>query len=338
MSLKTVQQKIHIPTWATYLISDYSDWDRNPQPVAADVMEITLPSDAYFEYAFLDAAGEQRADPTNDQKAENLWYYPTARVLATPDYAPDYYSPLVRDTPVKKLEAKPARARLESNLMKQVYRLILYTPKGHEDASLPVLYIQDGVSYYRHARLASVLELLLQKSLIRPAHLVFIEPKDRLKEYLYNTSYQRMMVEEVVPYCDNNLKTTPERMVMGASLGGLVSSILAWQHPDIFQTVISQSGAFLGTPTAPEVYDSEASWLLEQLQKHEAKPLRWYIESGSLEWLYKVNRSIYQALVAKDYDHQYQVRHAGHNWVNWRNGLADALCYALSKGSEPDVA
>lgn len=335
MGLKTVQCEISIPTWATHLISDYSDWNKNPQPVTGRVMELTLPSDAYFEYAFLDADGKQHADPANEQKAENLWYYPLVRVLATPDYSPDFYSPLVRDIPMKELEAKPARARLESRFMKQAYRLILYTPKGYETVPLPVIYVQDGVSYYRHARLASVLELLLQKKLVRPTHLVFIEPKDRLKDYAYNAHYQRMILEEVVPYCDSKLDTTRERMAMGASLGGLVSSLLAWQQPDIFQTVISQSGAFLGTPENPEAYDNDASWLLEQLQKHDAKPIRWYIESGSLEWLYKINRAVYQALVAKNYDHQYQVRHAGHNWVNWRNGLADALCYALSKGSEP---
>lgn len=331
MRLKTVNQSIHVPEWAHYLISDYSDWDRNPQPVTGEVMTLTLPDNAYFEYAFLDAEGTMRADPVNDVQAESLWYYQVARVLQTPAYRPDYYAPLVRELSVKEAEARPQRAKLESDIMDKTYRLILYTPKDFQQDALPIIYVQDGVSYYRHARLASVLELLLEKNLIRPAHLVFIEPTDRLHEYLYNQDFQKAMLEEIVPYCDNTLAHTGERMLMGASLGGLLSSLLAWENPDIFQTVISQSGAFLGTPEAPEVYDTEASWLLEQLQGQPAKAIRWYLECGSLEWLYKINRAIYETLADKGYDHQYHVRHAGHNWVNWRNGLADALSYALSK-------
>ena len=52
------------PPWATHLISDLDDWLRAPRPVT-EIVPVTLPDDAYFEYAWLDARGEKRPDPDN---------------------------------------------------------------------------------------------------------------------------------------------------------------------------------------------------------------------------------------------------------------------------------
>lgn len=117
---------------------------------------------------------------------------------------------------------------------------------------------------------------------------------------------------------------------MGASLGGLVSAVLAWEHPELFGTVVAQSGAFLGTPEGPDHYRSEASWLLERVRAEAPKPIRWHLDCGTLEWLLEVNRELAAALDDKGYEVQYRERPAGHNWVNWRNGLAAALRFALS--------
>jgi enterochelin esterase-like enzyme len=314
---------ITIPSWAKFIVSDFTDMDRSPQPVSESTVSFELPDDAYFEYAFLDADSVMKPDPNNPVKAENPWF-PNASAILAPDYKPDVYA-----NPSGKAEGRVLRPRIESSFLKQTRRMIVYTPKGYENQALPTVYVQDGVAYYRIAKLAEVLEHLLQESLVRPAHLIFIEPIDRLLDYRFNTNYRAFITDELVPLIDKELQTTSERIAMGASLGGLVSATLALEHPDLFQTVITQSGAFLGSPTELDFYKGNSSWVLETLRSSELLPLRWYTETGTIEWLTNINRKLHDMLEQKNYNHVYAERNAGHNWVNWRNGLGNALKFAL---------
>ena len=315
---------IQIPTWAKYIVSDFTDMERNPQAVTGLSWSFELPEDAYFEYAFLDADGTMKPDPNNVVKADNPWY-PNSSAILAPNYKSDLYA-----NPTFKAAGRVLRLRIESLFLKQTRRIIIYTPLGYETQALPVIYVQDGVAYYRIARLADVLEQLLQEQLVRPAHLVFIEPIDRFSEYRFNPEYRSFIVDELLPLIDKELQTTPERIAMGASLGGLVSATLALEHPDLFQTVISQSGAFLGSPTEHDFYKGKTSWVLETLQKQDALTLRWYSDVGTIEWLTNINRKVHEVLLQKGYNHLYSERNAGHNWVNWRNGLGNALKFALN--------
>jgi enterochelin esterase-like enzyme len=317
--------RIQMPAWAKFIISDFTAMDRSPQVVQSEAVSFQLPDDAYFEYGFLDADGKIQPDPANPVKADNPWYPNTSAILA-PNYKPDVYT-----NPTAKAEGRVLRPRIESSFLKQTRRMIVYTPKGYENQALSVIYVQDGVAYYRIAKLAEVLEQLLQEHLIRPAHLVFIEPIDRLVDYRFNQAYRSFITDELLPLIVKELRTTSERIAMGASLGGLVSATLALEHPDLFQTVIAQSGAFLGSPNELDFYKGKTSWVLEILQKNERLPLRWYTEVGTIEWLTDINRKIHDVLVQKGYDHSYAERNAGHNWVNWRNGLGSALKFALQR-------
>ena len=317
--------RINVPEWARFFLSDLSDWDRSPRAVKpGETLTLELPDDVYFEYAFIDSEGTQQPDPDNAQVAMNPWY-PAARAICGPAYRPDPYASPEADLP----EGETLRERLDSNLLHQRRRLILYTPHGHRWQRLPIVYVQDGVAYYRVAKLTQVFEALLRDGLVRPAHLVFIEPHDRSREYSYDSSYRRFVLEEVIPFCAKQLTCSDERLLMGASLGGLVSATLAWLNPGMFRSVLTQSGAFLGTPDDPDFYTSQQSWWLEQIQQQPMRELRVYLESGTLEWLHNVNRDIAAALEAKNYPVCYQERSAGHNWVNWRNGIQAALRFGL---------
>jgi enterochelin esterase-like enzyme len=314
---------ISIPEWAKFIISDFTDMDRSPQAVVASEWSFDLPDNAYFEYGFLDADGKLQPDPTNPVKADNPWFPNTSAILA-PNYKADIYA-----NPTAKAEGRILRPRIESAYLKQTRRVIIYTPRGFENQALPVLYVQDGVAYYRITRLAEVLEQLLEEDLIRPAHLAFIEPIDRLADYRFNTNYRAFITDELLPMIDKELQTTLERIAMGASLGGLVSATLALEHPEHFQTVVAQSGAFLGSPAELDFYKGKSSWVLETLQQREHVPIRFYTETGTIEWLTDINRKVHKVLEQKGYDHVYAERNAGHNWVNWRNGLGNALRFAL---------
>ncbi|MCA9836122.1 MAG: esterase family protein [Trueperaceae bacterium] len=331
-----MQVTIKVPDWASYVLSDLTDMDRNPQPLNPKTIrsfKLSLPDDCYFEYAFVredraESAADIDAkvlepDPENDLRADNPWY-PGISALQGPAYKPD---PLA--DPILEAKGKVRRFRLESEHLAQTRRIISYTPEGFDDKPLASIYIQDGVAYYRIARLPEVLETLIAEG-YPPAHLIFVEPGDRAKEYRYNPHYQGFMVEELLPFIADELGASQERVVMGASLGGLMSGLLALNHPHLFQTVISQSGAFIGSPDELDFYSGKSSWVLETLQQEKPLPLRWYVDTGKLEWLYPINKQIAETLQAKGYDTSYAERNSGHNWVTWRNGLGDALRFALS--------
>jgi enterochelin esterase-like enzyme len=319
---------LHIPRWARHVVSDFTDMDRSPHPVdAAKVSRFSfeLPDDVYFEYAFLDEDGKMRSDPENDTKAENPWY-PNASAILGPEYVPDPHANVDKGFE----RNQPRRHRLKSEALGQERRLIFYTPEGHEGEVLPCVYVQDGLAYLRVARLAAVLEALLETNLVRPAHLVFIEPLDRTKEYAFNPDYRTFIYDELIPYVERELTTSDERIAMGASLGGLVSTTLALTRPDIFSAVVAQSGAFLGDPHDRDFYRSETSWVLQRLEQGAGREVRFYTETGTIEWLTNINRRVRDVLSAQGYVHRYDERNAGHNWTNWRNGLSQALRFVLN--------
>ncbi|MEM7734184.1 MAG: alpha/beta hydrolase-fold protein [Deinococcota bacterium] len=324
---------ISVPDWAAFILSDLSDWDRNPQPVTEHVRQtatwhVDLPDDVYFEYAFIDAQGEQRPDPNNDRHADNPWF-PAARVITGPSYEPDTYAALtLSEAYVSKL-GTVVRGRIESQQLGARRRYTTYTPQGYEGTALPTIYLQDGVAYYRYAKLQVVLEALIQQENLRPAHLVFIEPVSRNTDYSFNQAYWRFVTDELVPDVERQLNCTNERVAMGASLGGFVSACIAWQNPDMFSTVITQSGAFLGTLEHKDAYKSKESWLLETLKDNDAKPLRWYLSCGTMDWLTDINRQMADVLQSKGYEVIHTESTSGHNWVTWKNDFARALRFAL---------
>lgn len=321
-----MQLSFTVPDWATFIVSDLTDMERNPHPVVAgEVFTLTLPNDVYFEYAFLDAEGKMRADPERKERADTPWYKEVTAV-----YGPDYgREPYAEPEPLPVGETK--RVRLASRHLAQTRRLSVYTPKGYDDAPLPVVYVQDGVAFYRYAKLHLVLETLLRDGLVRPAHLVFLEPVDRTVEYGFNEAYRKFVLREALLEVEATVSVTAERIALGASLGGLASVLLALDAPDLFRTVVTFSGAFLGTPNDRDFYASQESWVLAELKNRDRLPLRFYTEVGSLEWLTGVNRELAQVLDDRGYEHLYAERSAGHNWTGWKNGFRGALSFALAR-------
>ena len=66
------------PPWAVKLLSDLTDWQRAPVPVA-EMTPFEIPDDAYFEYCWVDAAGERRAAETF--VADKVAHYKQVRLV-----------------------------------------------------------------------------------------------------------------------------------------------------------------------------------------------------------------------------------------------------------------
>lgn len=302
------------PEKARYLVGDFTDWERRPLPIEQP-LTLEFPAGAYVEYAFLDEQKQPFPDPENPHKAQNPWWsYP--RAIELPGFR--YTAPHQPSRPVE-----VHRHRLESRAFGSTRRYYVYNPAEPAQATL---YVQDGVAYYRTARLAEVAQGLLEQGGIKPLRIVFIEPEDRRSEYWFNSLYEQHLLDEILPAVEANYGSTPEKGLMGASLGGLVSSWLALRHPSLFQKVATQSACLTASPSGGDSF-TDPEWLTEQYLASPALPLRFYCETGQIEWLLAPNRRFAAMLADKGYPHAYLERPSGHNWMTWRQGLAPALVY-----------
>jgi enterochelin esterase family protein len=188
---------------------------------------------------------------------------------------------------------------------------------GGTDA-LPVLYVEDGSDYVNRARAIQIQQNLVKAGKVRPFIMVFIDPKDRMKEYWANDQWADFVANEVVPEIDKRyrtIKNRDDRALLGASLGGVTSIWTALRHPDFFARVGGQSSSFW--------IDNER--VVKALEKLDGTTkFKFYLDDGTLEGPDSSRKAV-NILRDKGFDVTYNEAEAGHNWTAWRDRLADAF-------------
>lgn len=329
VSLRGCLATFAAPEGAVALIGDFTDWREKPIPLRpGERFSVELPREAFLEYAFLDQNGKGLADLENPLKTVNPWHaYP--RGVVTPGYRP---SPWLEPSP-NVGEGRLERLAWESRYYPgQTRRALAYTPPGFDrHTTYPVVYVQDGVAYARTGRLGSVLNNLMAAGEAKPAILVFLEPRDRASEYHLSDIYLQWLTAEVTPMIEARFRVTPGRegrFLWGASLGGLAALFAAWRRPDLFGGVVAQSAALIARPGDTLVRGVE-EWLADRWAQKPAPNVRVHLQCGSLEWLVAANRRFAGALFDTGTRHEYRERPGGHNWITWRDGMADGLRFLL---------
>lgn len=307
------------------LLSDHTDMDRSPLKLtaaAASGVTLELSDDAYFEYQWRAADGKPLADEQAQDTAPSIWYG-TVNVIRGPAYRPD---PLAVAAAAGEAAASLVRHRLDSRALGQQRRVNVYAPAGTEGVRLPAVLVQDGTAFFRLGRLAAALDAAVAKGL-PPLRLVFLEPVDRSSEYRFSEAYRSFVLDEVVANIAGLAGPTAELYLLGASLGGLASASLALAAPETFSGVASFSGAFLGSPDRPDPYTSRDEWVRSVIGSGVPLPDRWFIGTGTLEWLHGPNERLAGALQQAGATVAYLERPAGHNWPNWRDMIGPALAH-----------
>ncbi len=312
------------PPWATHFLSDWNDWNKAPLPVG-EMKPLDLPDDVYFEYAYLDEGGNRRPDPDNDNPILNPWW-DFASNICGPTYRPGPYAEISAVAPAGQV----VRLNFESRLLGQTRRLLIYSPPGMAHTPLPHILFQDGKAFFGWGKVPQVMDMMLHSGSIGPAHLIFLPPKERTLEYAFNPLYRQFIMEELLPFVENRVPCDGRRAAWGASLGGLLSAQLAWDNSDVFQKVVAQSGAFLFSEDMDfkNPFSGNESFV-HQVRLEAPRDLRWHLDCGTMEWLLGSNRHLAAALEEKAMDVHFVQRNAGHNWINWRNGLAAAMEFVL---------
>lgn len=217
----------------------------------------------------------------------------------------------------------------ESKLLNNRRRVYVYLPPDYDADSIqrfPTLYVHDGGEYLTRARLATVLDNLLSSQDIPPLIAVMVDPINRVREYWANEDYGRFMEKEFLPYIDGRYRTLAQREargVMGASLGGLISTYLALSRPHLFSKVGGQSSAFF-------LEQDKIMSFVRDLKESIA----FYFDVGKYEPQFiPAHRRLVSLLEAKDCPCFFQELAGGHNWTSWRAHLKDLLTFLWEEGT-----
>jgi alpha-glucosidase len=149
--------------------------------------------------------------------------------------------------------------------------------------------------------------------------MVFLDPKDRNKEYWANDKWADFVANEVVPEIDKRYRTIASRegrATLGASLGGITSLWIGLKYPEKFARLGGQSSSFW--------IDNER--VVKELQKLDLNKtkFRFYVDDGTLEGVDDTRR-VNVMLRGKGYPVTYVEGETGHNWTAWRDRIADAF-------------
>ncbi|HCY75844.1 MAG TPA: hypothetical protein DHV28_07965 [Ignavibacteriales bacterium] len=217
-----------------------------------------------------------------------------------------------------------------SNNVGTNYQLQIYLPPGYDSLSAetyPTVYFQDGFEYISLASAVNVLDNLLDSNKIQKIIAVFVQPNNRNVEYAGNLrlQYTNFFVNELVPYIDGNFKTKQnpsQRLVLGDSYGGNISALISYNHPDVFGNCGLHSGAF--QPNNYEIY----AQVMTDLANGIVKDIKWSSIWGTYEEsLTGTMRSFKDSLIAHNYAIDWEERHEGHSWGQWRATIDNMLVY-----------
>lgn len=176
-----------------------------------------------------------------------------------------------------------------------------------------------------------------------------------INDYQNKVRYEDMFVQEFVPFVDRTYRTRPKREfrgVAGLSMGGWGSLVYAMRHPDLFAACAAFSaavwtdedfmawddkrmagmfnpvfGAHLAGPArlTPHYQSYSPMDLAKALNVDELKKVRYYLDCGDDDFLFKGNAALHIALADRKVPHEFRVRDGGHTWSYWRTGIVDGL-------------
>ena len=152
---------------------------------------------------------------------------------------------------------------LKSEILQEDRPIIISLPNGYEEseANYPVLYLLDGLGNIKHE--VGTVELLTESGIIPPMIIVAIESLDRARDLTPSNAgedayagtdtdipqsggapkFLQFLERELIPYIESSFRTHPYRLLEGHSFGGLFSTYVLMNKPELFNAFIIQAPA-----------------------------------------------------------------------------------------------
>ena len=316
--------------FAPQLIGDLTDWESHPrsfkraskslEPDPAQMIwscSLTLPRDAYFEYAFYDPVTQEKfLDPLNGRTvsnglgSRNNYFY-------MPESMPSPFS-------MRRAEVRGgtlSRHHVDTDFLQDDGQRGVYLYKPPTNKPVPLVVVYDGYDYLHRAKLATIVDNLIANQRIRPIALAFLQNgrSRRSVEYMCSDATIHWLEREILPLAREHLRLIDieehpgEYGALGASAGGLMSMYTGFRMPEIFGKVLCQSGVF--------GIDGRDVAVVDYVRYSHARDLKIWMDVGTLDELLEDNRRMVALLDKRQYNVTYREFSAGHNYTAWRDDV-----------------
>jgi enterochelin esterase-like enzyme len=294
---------------------------------------IELPEGSRVEYQLEVARGGQRNrinDPLNPRLARS----PVGSSSVC--YA---YGHEIPDWTVPDPEARPgslADMVVPSRALRRDCQVTLYLPaRFRRTARYPLLIVHDGGDYLEYASAKTVLDNLIHRLDVAELVAAFVYPGERLAEYANSAAHARYLTAELLPRLEAELPLVARpsgRCLMGSSFGGVASLATAYRHPEVYGSLLLQSGSFVFTDIGQNHGGGPAfEPVVRFINRYRAAPRRvadrLFVSCGVYEPLIVPNRSMVPVFEAAGMAVRYIEARDGHSWENWRDRLRDGLSW-----------
>ena len=238
----------------------------------------------------------------------------------------------------------------------------IYLPPDYENSerSYPVLYLlhgytDDETGWIQFGEVNAIADKAIKSGDATSCIIVMPDGKVTLYCNHFNGKdpWEDMFINEFIPFIEDEYRIRKKkefRAIAGLSMGGNGALLLSMRNPDLFSSCVAMSAAVFTDDDVLESYGENeyfrdifgpdmnngvtAHWksnaplhLLDSVEKDKLKSIRFYIDCGDDDFLYKGNAALHVKMRDLEIPHEYRVRQGGHQWSYWRTGLYDGLTF-----------
>lgn len=230
-----------------------------------------------------------------------------------------------------KIETKRGKVEqftIKSEILANERSVSIYTPPNFDASkTYPLIVLFDEELYLNEINAPLILDNLTAENLIPPVIAVFVGSVEREKELTGNPQFAEFISFELLDWLRKSYKiaeSAKNKIIGGASFGGLAAVFTGLSHPETFGKILSQSGSFWRNPTV----------IFDKLSAQKSSNQIIYLDAGLYEIeskngisLLDANRKLRDVLREKNFSFKYQEFKGGHGTINWRGTFADAIIF-----------
>ncbi len=254
----------------------------------------------------------------------------------------------------------------ESELVSYPVEYSVYLPPDYDSSerSYPVLYLLHGYSddetgWVQFGEANRIADDAINSG--EAASCIIVMPDGKVTWYVNSVDgsdpWEDMFIREFIPFIEEQYRIRKKkefRAISGLSMGGNGALLLSMRHPDLFSSCVAMSAAtftdeeiltndtydrYFGDIYGPRPEDAVSDYwkahsplhLLDSVDYDKLKSIRYYIDCGDDDFLYKGNSALHVKMRDLGIPHEYRVRQGGHQWSYWRTGLYDGLIFISEK-------
>ena len=294
---------------------------------------LELPEGSRIEYQLEVVRGGQRErinDPLNPKVSRS----PVGNSSAC--YAHGYVVPEWTSFDPEARPGSLADMVVPSRALRRETRVRLYLPaRFRRSARYPLLIVHDGGDYLEYASAKTVLDNLIHRLDVAELVAAFVYPGERLTEYANSAAHARYLTAELLPRLEAELPLAGRpsgRCLMGSSFGAVASLATAYRYPEVYGSLLLQSGSFVFTDIGNDhgggpVFEP----VVRFINRYRAAPRRvadrLFVSCGVYEPLIVPNRSMVPVFESAGMTVRYVEARDGHSWEDWRDRLRAGLSW-----------